>query len=75
MSPELIMWRVAVGRAWAESTTGVTYSANDARIGLRPVGHSTNIQLSQLNFKTQDMSATQTVSRSDGSFTKADEVA
>jgi hypothetical protein len=47
MSPELIMWRMAVGRAWAESATGVTCSANDARIRSRPVGHSTNIQLSR----------------------------
>jgi hypothetical protein len=74
MSPELIMWRVAVGRAWAESTTGVTYSTSGGRIGSRPTGQST-IQLSQLEFKTQDTSATQAISRSNGSFTKADQIA
>jgi hypothetical protein len=73
MSPELIIWRVAMGRAWAEGTTGVTYSSTVGSSASRPAGEST-IQLSQLRFKTTQGTTTQVGSRSDASLSKAAEI-
>jgi hypothetical protein len=75
MSPELIVWRVATGRAWAENTTGVTYSTKGAPTGSRPAGEA-EFKLSQLKFKTQDTSGTYiNNSHSHGSFSKPEEIA
>jgi hypothetical protein len=46
LSPELIIWRVASGRAWSEHTTGVT-------VGQRPprrVGDPESTKMSDLRF-------------------------
>jgi hypothetical protein len=74
MSPELIIWRVAMGRAWAEGTTGVTYSGTGGPSGSRTAGDA-SFQLSQLKFQSQDQNTTQVASRSEGSFSKAAELA